>query len=72
MSTATLVGSLVLALSAVLVAWFVLWRRNRAVFWFAVALIIMGTGYLIVTGAANDIGRRFVVHSSSPPTIHTT
>jgi dipeptide/tripeptide permease len=58
--TPSLAGTLVLALPALLLAYAVLWRRQRQVFWFAVALIAVGTGYLNLTGAAAEIGQRFV------------
>jgi hypothetical protein len=35
-------------------------RRQRAVFWFACVLILVGTGYLAATGATDDIARRLI------------
>ena len=37
-----------------------LWRRQRPVLWFAVALILVGLGYLMATGATDDIARSIV------------
>lgn len=58
--TATIVGALVLGVPLVLGAAAFLWRRNRPVFWFAVALIVVSLGYLMASGAANDIGNRVI------------
>ena len=55
MLTAKLVGALVLAIPLLLIAWIML-RRQRPVFLFAVALLLVGTGYLMATGATDDIG----------------
>lgn len=51
------VGGLILGVPAIIIAYVALWRSQRAVFWFAVALILVGVGYLVATGAAADIGR---------------
>ena len=51
------VGGFILGVPALLIAYFALWRRQRAVFFFVVALILVGVGYLVATGAAGDIGR---------------
>lgn len=56
---ADIVGALILAVPALALAFAVLWRRQRPVFWFAAVLIVVGTGYLFATGAAGDIGRRW-------------
>jgi hypothetical protein len=50
-------GGLIIGAPALLVAYFALWRGQRAVFWFAVALILVGVGYLVAVGAAADITR---------------
>jgi dipeptide/tripeptide permease len=44
----TLLGCLIMGLPAVLLAWIAL-RRERAIFWFACALILVGLGYLATT-----------------------
>lgn len=59
MIPATLVGGLVLGIPLLIVSWWFL-RRNRAVYLFAVALILVGLGYLAATGALQDIGNIFV------------
>lgn len=56
MITAKIAGALILALPLLLIAWIAL-RRQRAVRMFAAALILVGTGYLMATGATDDIGR---------------
>ena len=56
--TPTVLGALILAVPALLVAALVLWRQSRAVFAFAAALILVGTGYLMSTGATADIALR--------------
>ncbi len=50
------VGILVLTLPILLVGYLLL-RRMLPVYWFLVALVLVGTGYLVVTGAATDVGR---------------
>ncbi len=62
-----IVGSLILAVPALAVAWAAVWPRNRAVFWFALVMILVGTGYLNATGAARDIGVRFGGTSATAP-----
>jgi hypothetical protein len=64
---ANLVGALILAVPALAIAWAVLWRRQRPVFWFAAAMIVLGVGYLWATGAAGDIGRRWIPSLVSAP-----
>ena len=32
-------------------------RQSLPVYWFLVALVLVGTGYLVTTGGASDIGR---------------
>jgi len=48
-------GALIVGVPAVLIAWLALWRWHRQVFWFALALIVVGLGYLASTGALADI-----------------
>jgi hypothetical protein len=64
---AQVLGSLIVAVPAVVVAWAALWRRNRPVFWFAVVLILVAVGYLNATGAARDIGARFGTAPAGKP-----
>ena len=49
-------GALVLGIPAVIVAYIMLFWRRRPVFWFALALIAVGLGYLTSTGALAEIG----------------
>jgi len=60
MLSAKLAGALIVALPLILLAWATL-RRRLPVLWFAVALILVGTGYLAATGATDDIARMFAV-----------
>ncbi|MBS0241218.1 MAG: hypothetical protein JSS20_03515 [Proteobacteria bacterium] len=65
--TPKLAGALIVALPLIVIAWIALWRRMRPVFWFALALIVVATGYLMATGATDDIANRLVPQISSPP-----
>lgn len=56
---ADILGSLILAIPALAMAFAFLWRRQRPIFWFAAVMILLGVGYLNATGAAGDIGRRW-------------
>ncbi len=62
-----ILGSLILVVPALAIAWAALWRKNRMVFWFALVLILVGAGYLNATGAARDIGLRFGGAPSATP-----
>lgn len=61
-----LAGAAVVALPLAVVAWAVLWRRSRPVFWFALACIVVGTGYLTATGATTDIARALLGTRAAP------
>lgn len=52
---ASVVGSLIFAVPAVVIAWAWLWNRYRPVFWSMLAMIVVATGYLNATGATRDI-----------------
>ena len=52
-----LAGALILAIPAIVAAWIVLRRQGMALFLFAAALIVVGVGYLTLTGATADIAR---------------
>ncbi len=54
--TPTIAGALIIAVPAIIVAWAVLWRRAKPVFWMAFAAILIGTGYLATTGATDSVG----------------
>ena len=66
MLTAKIVGAVIAGVPAVLLAWALLWRRNRAVFWFALALIGLSLGYLAATGATDDLANRLVPRFVGP------
>lgn len=59
------IGSMVFAVPAIAVAWLLLWRRYRPVFWSLLAMIVIATGYLNATGATRDIAT-FVGAASNP------
>jgi dipeptide/tripeptide permease len=61
-----LLGGLVVGIPALLVAYLALWRRRRPVFWFALALIVVGVGYLAATGALADIGSFLLSETPMP------
>lgn len=52
-----LLGAAIVGLPAILVAWGLFARRMLPVYWFVVALIVVGLGYLTATGATGDIAR---------------
>ena len=56
-----LTAAIVIALPAIALAWLLLRHQPRAIFWFATALIIVGSGYLAATGTADDIYRAVFV-----------
>jgi hypothetical protein len=60
-------GALIVAIPAVIIAYFALWQRNRPVFWFALALVAVGLGYLDFSGALDDIAD-YVLKSRPPAT----
>ena len=66
MITAKLAGAVIVGIPAIVLAWGFLWRRNRAVFWFALALIVVGLGYLAATGATDDIANRVAPRLLTP------
>jgi dipeptide/tripeptide permease len=53
--TPDVVGAFIVALPALVLAILLFWRNLRPVFWFALALIAVGVGYLVSTGATADI-----------------
>ncbi len=60
MIPAKIAGAVILGIPLVVVAYAALWWRQRPVFWFALALILVGLGYLMATGATDDIARSIV------------
>ncbi len=67
--TPKLYGAVILGLPLVIVAWALLWRRNRPIFWFALVLIAVALGYLMATGATDDIANRLIPDFVGPPPI---
>ncbi len=57
---ADLIGALVLGVPALIIAYVAFFWRRRPIFWFVVALVLVGLGYLGSTGALREIGA-FVV-----------
>jgi hypothetical protein len=55
MIPAKLAGALILGVPLILIARMLLRRQPRAIFLFAVALILVGLGYLAATGDTDDI-----------------
>jgi dipeptide/tripeptide permease len=68
MVAAKLAGAVILGIPLILVAYLALWRRQREVFWFALALILVGLGYLMATGATDDIARSIIPAPVLQPT----
>ena len=63
--SASIIGALMAGIPAVIVAYLVLWRSAAPVFWFALALIVIGLGYLAATGATADIAYYFLGQSQA-------
>ncbi len=57
MITPKIAGAVILGAPLILLAWVFL-RRQRPVMWFAIGAILVGLGYLMATGATDDIARR--------------
>jgi dipeptide/tripeptide permease len=60
MIPAKIAGAVILGVPLVVLAWASLRRQPRPIFWFALALILVGLGYLMATGATEDIARSIV------------
>jgi hypothetical protein len=58
MISAKLAGAVILGVPLIVLAWAMLWRRQRPAFFFALALILVALGYLAATGATDDIARK--------------
>ena len=56
MISPTVIGALVLGVPAVFIAYVAFFWRRRPIFWFVVALVLVGLGYLGSTGALREIG----------------
>ena len=61
--TPSIIGALIAGIPAIIVAYLALWRNTAPVFWFALALIVVGLGYLAATGATADIALFFLGQS---------
>lgn len=57
----TVLGCLIMVVPTVLLAW-IAFRRERAVFWFAVALILVGIGYLATTPTPETLAKVVLGH----------
>ena len=64
---ASIIGASIIAVPAIVIAWAVLWRRYRPVFWSVLAMICVAIGYLVATGAARDVGQRFGGAAATAP-----
>lgn len=60
MIPASIAGAIILGVPLIVAAWVLLRQQPRPIFWFAVVLIAVGLGYLMATGAADDIARSIV------------
>ena len=65
--TPKIAGAVILGLPLVILAWAFLWRRNRPIFWFALVLIAVSLGYLMATGATDDIAGWLIPNFRHPP-----
>lgn len=57
----TLLGSLVMGVPSIALAW-IAFRKERAIFWFAVALIVVGLGYLATTPTPETLAKVMLGH----------
>jgi hypothetical protein len=51
-----LLGWIALGVPLLVIGIWLLWRRYRPVFWMYLGALLVGLGYLTVTGALGDIG----------------
>lgn len=56
--TPEVIGAFIIGLPAIIIDLLLFWRRMRPIFWFVLALIVVGVGYLYTTGATADIATR--------------
>lgn len=57
---AELAGAIILGVPLLAAAWALLRKQPRAIFLFALALLVVGMGYLAAVGATGDIARRLM------------
>lgn len=69
MLSPNLAGALILGLPLLILMTILLRRQPRAVRWFAFALIVVGVGYLMSTGATDDIARYLIPDLVGPPPV---
>ena len=55
---ADLAGAIILGVPLLVAAWVLLRQQPRAIFLFAIALLVVGMGYLVAVGATGDIARK--------------
>ncbi len=61
-------GALIIILPAVVIARLALAKQPRGIYWFTLALIAVGVGYLASTGALADIGNAILGVDAPPVT----
>lgn len=66
MIPAEVIGGLIVIVPAVVIAKLALLKAPRAIYWFTLALIAVGIGYLASVGALTDIGNA-VLGNEAPP-----
>ncbi len=64
-----IVGAVILGLPLAIAAIALFWRRQRPVLWLALVLIAVALGYLMATGATDDIARWLVPDLVGPPPV---
>ncbi len=62
----TIIGALIIGIPVLFIAYFAFWFRQRPIFWFVLALVVAGLGYLGSTGALADIAN--LILGSAPTT----
>lgn len=67
MIPAKLAGVVILGIPLIVLAWVALRRQPRPVVRFAVALVLVGLGYLMATGATDDIARNLMPQAALQP-----
>jgi hypothetical protein len=62
----TVVGILTIGVPALLIGGILL-GRYRPVFWMFFAALLIGLGYLTVTGAVDEVGKQTIGYIGTPP-----